>query len=229
MPNWCENELKVRGTKEDLEKFLNYGGNSKFTFGKYIPMPETYEKFDTTNKMLNRNNLDYSTKKPIFNSDEEYETYKKGYEDAVNYQRETYGVVGWYEWRLENYGTRGDVNDVEMVTEHISDDYESITMHFDTAWSPCINFVRNVSKMFPDLEFELTYIETGNFFCGIYTSYFSDGEQYEDNEEGEPILVRIDNWQEITEDEAHELESENGTDEWDGFGTLYDYVNPYQQ
>ena len=42
MPNWCENELTITGTKKDIEQFYldNKNGEEELDFYKSIPMPD---------------------------------------------------------------------------------------------------------------------------------------------------------------------------------------------
>lgn len=238
MPNWCENKLAVSGKKKDIINFLKvseeHGG--KFIFNNYLPMPETFIKYDTTNRMRKRNAVSGEDKTPLFKSDEEYENYCKEYKEAIKYQKENYGVVGWYDWSVKNYGTKWDIGedtapDIEELKLSLAsagdEDETSITLYFDTAWSPCVEFVENIFKNYPELVFRLTWIETGSFFCGAADFYFDDGEPCIDIEEGEPKLTAIGDTEPLTEEERIKMEKENGYDEWEGFGELYEYYNPF--
>lgn len=69
-------------------------------------------------------------------------------------------VKDWYHWNINNWGTKWG------GTESLfDDDYVS----FDTAWSPPIPFLETVSTRYPNLEFTLTYLETGLDFCGLFS------------------------------------------------------------
>jgi Api92-like protein with ferredoxin domain len=48
MPNWCENELRVTGDPEDLEKFKKFvrSKNGPLDFEQIIPYPTEYERLD---------------------------------------------------------------------------------------------------------------------------------------------------------------------------------------
>jgi len=67
----------------------------------------------------------------------------------------------WYEWRVQNWGTKWEPSgvDVEKGVDHILYD-------FDTAWSPPEPWVRSISTKYPDLTFRLSYEEPGNDFEG---------------------------------------------------------------
>ena len=67
----------------------------------------------------------------------------------------------WYEWCLENWGTKWDISD-----PIIGSDGSAFTCYFKTAWAPPIAAFTEVSKRFPNATFELGYEERGCDFCG---------------------------------------------------------------
>jgi hypothetical protein len=78
---------------------------------------------------------------------------------------------GWYDANINYWGCKWDVSYNEA---NITYDDESITMSFDSAWSPPINFIQHLGRLF-NVSCELYYEEPGCDFCG--KSYF-------DNENG---------------------------------------------
>ena len=72
-----------------------------------------------------------------------------------------YGCKDWYDWSLENWGTKWDA--CEGGT-HISD-YE-VEASFDTAWAPPTPWLEKVSVKYKKLRFELEYTEEGMGFEG---------------------------------------------------------------
>ena len=63
---------------------------------------------------------------------------------------------GWYSWCLKHWGTKWDC--YEESVEH----HERYTVYsFDTAWSPPVDWIKNVSKKFPHIMFENTWAEEG--------------------------------------------------------------------
>jgi len=69
---------------------------------------------------------------------------------------------GWYDWSLENWGTKWD------VSETFEDENGYIC--FDTAWSTPVELFNFLSERYTDLTFEISYADEdlGNN-CGIYT------------------------------------------------------------
>lgn len=82
-----------------------------------------------------------------------------------------YNHGGWYYANINYWGCKWDVSYNESGVEY-SDD--SITMSFQSAWSPPINFIQHLGRLF-NVQCELYYEESGCDFCG--KSYF-------DNENG---------------------------------------------
>jgi len=77
---------------------------------------------------------------------------------------------GWYDWSLENWGTKWD------VSETYEDEDGNIC--FDTAWSTPYAVILYLSKKYTDLTFEVSYADEdlGNN-CGKYV--LSSGAQFE--------------------------------------------------
>ena len=73
--------------------------------------------------------------------------------------------VDWYEWRLQNWGTKWDV---EAMLEDYSEDYLLYT--FDSAWSPPVEWLEYVAKQYPQLQFRLKFDESGVGFFGVATA-----------------------------------------------------------
>lgn len=66
---------------------------------------------------------------------------------------EKYGTDNWYDWRVKNWGTKWDVWDASLVEK--GDDY--LEYHFFSAWSPPVEWLKNVSEDYPKLSFLLKY------------------------------------------------------------------------
>ena len=87
-----------------------------------------------------------------------------------------YEKGGWYDSNVSYWGTKWDVSYNESGVEY-SDD--TITMSFQSAWSPPIPFIQHLGRLF-NVECELYYEEPGCDFCG--KSFFNnqDGLMEED-------------------------------------------------
>jgi hypothetical protein len=164
MPNWCENKLTVRGSKEALINFIK----------KHIPFKE-----DDCQQCY----LDLKSIIPEPQTPEECDpdfVIKQG-EDRRLVQKEGREWFDWYGWHCAYWDTKWNTCD-GYFEDMIDDGF--ITLWFYTAWSPCINPIKKLIEMYPDLEFEYRYFEPGMFFCGSiekengqYEEFFSDDEQ----------------------------------------------------
>ena len=85
-----------------------------------------------------------------------------------NVKDTTYNHLGpnadpnWYDWSIENWGTKWDTNDVQVV-----DEYEDFIIYsFDTAWSPPEPICAALRDKFPDLNISWFYRESGMEIAG---------------------------------------------------------------
>lgn len=88
-------------------------------------------------------------------SDEELELFIQG---VKNYRE--YGHISWYEWSIENWGTKWNSSECEKVSDNVYD--------FQTAWSGVPDLIEKMSKAFPTVKIVYKYSDedTGHN-CGI--------------------------------------------------------------
>lgn len=88
---------------------------------------------------------------------------------AIKYQDniEKYGHATWYDWSIENWGTKWNCYSCEKIADNIFD--------FETAWSGVPNMIAKISNQFPSIKLIYKYSDedTGSN-CGIGT--FVNGE-----------------------------------------------------
>jgi len=75
---------------------------------------------------------------------------------------------GGYEWCNENWGTKWGICNAELINDNDYDETKELGYSFETAWSPPFPVVLEMSKLFPNLEFDLRYFEGGNGFNGLF-------------------------------------------------------------
>ena len=180
MPNWCSNTLQISGDKEQLELFKQ--------------------------KSIIKSGMDVD----IFVMDgcitmpEELNIMKDISEEELSIRKAKYGYDNWYDWRFENWGSKWDAQE-----PYITEEEELLTINFDTEWSPAIPYVKQVAKMYPDLIFDLYFMETGEWFAGrVFAKNEEVNEQY-----GEPMQVD-DDGNEVRYDEESDMYRILGTDEY---------------
>jgi len=161
MPNWCSTALVVEGNKKDLDKFKNTlsvnASEPVFQFSQIFPMPKDLSTILTGFTHIDGKrvkcwrNIDG---KQVCVSDMELKELKK-----------KYGNSNWYDWAIDNWGTKWDVCDSKIITETKT----KIQINFRTAWSPPTAWADKASCMFPDLSFKLAYSECVASFYGSTT------------------------------------------------------------
>lgn len=180
MPNWCSNTLQISGDKEQLELFK--------------------QKSITKSGM----DVDIFLMNGCIPMPEELAICEGLTPEQIVDRRLKYGYDNWYDWRFENWGSKWDAQE-----SYITEEEELLTINFDTAWSPAIPYITQVAKMFPDLIFDLYFMETGEWFAG---RVFAKGEEV--NEQyGEPMQVDDDGNQ-VRYDEEKDMYRILGTEEY---------------
>lgn len=150
MPNWVDNRLRIEGKEEHLAEFRKWIAEDcggEFSFEKFLPIPQ--ELIDS----------------PSSNRDSEK---TKEFEAK-------YGAADWYSWSVDNWGTKWDLKLQDDDFLENFDDYQGFS--FDTAWSPPIQAIKHLSLKFPNLKFEMDFIDESWIFWG--TSEFEKGESKE--------------------------------------------------
>lgn len=170
MPNWCENRLVVRGEQDELNRMVEQIKSEErlLDFNKILPYPARFQEQDNEVEALRNSGVAWE------------DIPKDGYNS------------GGYEWCIENWGTKW--NAVEAT---IDEDYD-ITYFFDTAWSPPIPVIHELSRQFPELYFELTFGDPAMDFSGVYE--FKDGHFMREDDGGyQEFGLYVDEWLEDME------------------------------
>lgn len=189
MPNHITNRLKFTGSKKDITQLLK-GIKGKRTkdddhhteisidFNKILPMPKSLNITsgslgETAHELL----FGYKPKFDFMSTEEKQRRFTALPEDkrkesvllALQYQSnlEKYGHTTWYDWALDNWGTKWNAYDQSKISDN--------EIQFDTAWSAPIDLMRQLSAKYPTVEIEHTYAdEDSGSNVGIIT--YKDGE-----------------------------------------------------
>lgn len=145
MPNWCYNNLDITAKtpeqKEMLEKVSKAEAADGF-IGMFMPLPEILE--DTTSP----------TPQDIDEVQQNAMIAQTGYDN-------------WYDWQVNNWGTKWD-------PEIVSCDFdgETLSVSFDSAWSPPIAFYEWLVEQ--GYEVSANYYEPGMDYAGEWV----DGDDF---------------------------------------------------
>jgi len=145
MPNWCNNTVEITHDdpakiKELVDavnagKFLNYA----------CPMPEDLQI------VAGRAGADDSPE-------------QKALVEAETRNLATHGYKTWYDFCVNEWGTKWDVDAIETI--ELEGDVDHVTFGFDSAWSPPTGAMEHL--MDKGFRVVLYYYEPGMAFCGIW-------------------------------------------------------------
>jgi hypothetical protein len=65
------------------------------------------------------------------------------------------GSNGWYEWNCRNWGTKWSASGIDVTV----DEPTHLTYVYNTAWSPSLEVVQELSRQYPNLTFSIDYVE----------------------------------------------------------------------
>jgi hypothetical protein len=149
MPNWCSNSITIQGSTETLKPLWEEANREgSGLLNAMVPMPSALE--GTTSPAPKE-----GTPQPLVD-----------------------GHDNWYAWRLENWGTKWDVDLDGLEFTDNGDGTSEITGWFQSAWSPPIEAYNTFLDDMDGVYISADYHEPGMDFAGIY----SDGDdQYMEN------------------------------------------------
>lgn len=70
-----------------------------------------------------------------------------------------YGYSDWYDFCCEKWGTKWNASNVEVHPDG--------SISFQTAWSPPVPIIKELSKKYPNVSFRITYVDEGGSFIGF--------------------------------------------------------------
>ena len=144
MPNWCDNQITITGPNsviDKIEKIVKADDTHENTglLNFFKPMPKELE--GTTSPSS-------SAKKP---------------------QPMVEGFDNWYDWRVENWGTKWELCEFYGVDrQHLNDslDESIISFGFSSAWAPPINAYEQFLRDNENCSLKAYYYEGGCDFMG---------------------------------------------------------------
>jgi hypothetical protein len=191
MPNWCNNYLELEHDDPEMITRARKAFNEGKLLNEFAPVPQALQI------VAGR-----------VGADDEPEQIKL--HEQTMHNLSTYGYANWYDWCVNEWGTKWDVGgDGDQATVESPN---SIKMNFDSAWAP----PTAAMDKFMDLGFrvKLVYWESGMCFCGLYDENGDDYYEYSDmtadelaeviNPEIDECMCIVENLREWEEDNAEE-------------------------
>lgn len=191
MPNWVRHNIVIKGSKEDIKNCYEQitKGENGFSFKNIIPMPEelnvtcgsTSYIAEKWAKASEEERKEIEAKNDL-NTDEK----KMAEVKTIANNIAKYGYPTWYEWSIDNWGTKWDA--CEVVPDEGVEcecDEDKITIAFDTAWSTPVPVLVALSKQFPDLVIYVEYADEDlGSNCGTYALFKGEIQEEESRDYG---------------------------------------------
>ena len=190
MPNYCNNNIVITGPNSVIDKIEKIANGDKGDLLQYFyPMPK--ELNDTV-------------------AGPEPKTKKEKLEKR-RLQVE-YGASNWYDWRVENWGTKWDIMEFYNINrKEIGEDESEISLGFDTAWAPALGAYEKFIDENSNCSLKAYYYEPGCDFMGewdngIDSCFEVDKYGLDDDFWKQGIGSTLDDYFGITESMAQYLE-----------------------
>ena len=205
MPNHIINKVKISGNAEDVKKCFetivkplevkDYEGNvsveTRFSFEHVIPMPKTLNiesgsRTDEGIKLVSGTEKErdevIARYTKWFSSDEELNAELDKLTElgktAIENQK-LYGHTTWYDWSIENWGTKWDAYEVSYEYGGGTE----LELNFQTAWSTPKPIFDKLAEMFPELSIYIEYAdEDWGSNCGTITYENGEMTSWEDGD-----------------------------------------------
>jgi len=233
MPNHVTTRCSISGSPESLKVFSDKVlTNDHFDFGSIIPKPVEVENSESSTDAYT-GFYALTGKYASFMGDVQDVSWDQWVRDHYNYSHfssreellsgltdaqrsageraarcyEVSGYVDWYQWSIDNWGTKWNSYDVSI---HRSP--STLEIVFNTAWSFPLPVFAKMQEMFPDLAFTThsvdegwNFVSRGNTKDGLFVYESIPAPSKEKVKEFHRIV-----FQEEMEDEEEEEEEEEG-------------------
>jgi hypothetical protein len=141
MPNWCNNTITLSGPKDKIKSIFDKAKADNAFIQQLYPMPEALE--GTTSPAPKEGKV-----QPLVD-----------------------GHDNWYDWRVENWGTKWDVDVEGLEYDEHGDSSATIFGWFDSAWAPPINAYEHFLIQNEDCSISAMYYEGGMDFAGKWEDF----------------------------------------------------------
>jgi hypothetical protein len=187
-------------------------------FHKIAPIPKELEGTVSPMRIISQEEYDEQERKIAENDLTENEKnwgISRGLTQALaDEYKEKFGHCDWYGWQTANWGTKWNAYE-----QYSNDD---AVIEFDTAWSTPYSLLVNLSKMFPQITFEVEYADE-DFGYNVGRYVLLNGEVTEQNIPDGGSQEALEMAMDIKGDEEYYLESYL-IDEADEDGELSDFA-----
>ena len=189
MPNWCNNSVEIYHSDPAMIERVRKGFNDGGLFSELIPCPQ--ELTDTVSGSMGEDKR------------AEHEA-----QQAANVEK--YGYPNWYDFCVNEWGTKWDVGADGNPAQDIPG---GLMLGFDSAWSPPIGAYEKLTEQ--GFRIRAMYYEPGMAFAGVWEEGHDDYYDYGGLDSAgiaDTLPVELDEAFGISESAA-EWEAENAEEE----------------
>lgn len=149
MPNWVYNTLSIEGSPELIQK-VKTQLNQPYEFQNTDFITNEVKTTTYSNPVI----AFWNIVQPPKEKHDLYHASANGSEDKT---------WNWYSWNVSNWGTKWDIgvhNDEKYSDTGIEEETDKTVVYkFNTAWSPPLPVIEELSTQYPELEITLEYEE----------------------------------------------------------------------
>jgi len=146
MPNWCNNSVTFQHDDPAMIVRMKEAAAKGALLNEFVPVPEDLHIIAGC----------------VGDPQEQLALEAK---EKANIEK--HGYANWYDWCVNEWGTKWDVE-----CDIVSVEANSITLYFDSAWAPPINAYAKMEEQ--GFRVDGYYYECGMCYCGKYTTDFGD-------------------------------------------------------
>ncbi len=149
MPNWVSNSVRVKGNREELQRFAKQaGGAHRRKFHELTPDGLAWVDGEVSDRHLSFWNFVRPDESIL---DEYWGEMRQDLSLAEQLQNKT---NHWYDWNIRNWGCKWDASDV-----YFEDWDGELAYDFDTPWGFPLGAIEAMVAQYPTLEFGVRFLE----------------------------------------------------------------------
>ena len=147
MPNHCHNRVTLYSSGNDTDESRAQIQKIKKIFEDEEVFPQIIPEPDWLNTpLMSKDVKEYSFSEPRGKVGELPIIQTDRYGESRRFQSTGQIDDRWYDWRVQNWDTKWDAYDVEVIDE----DHDCVEIQFDTAWSPPEAICHALREKYPD-------------------------------------------------------------------------------
>jgi hypothetical protein len=169
MPNHITNRLTIIGTEEQVKQVTEAIKGERedqfIDFNKIAPIPKELDNTQSPIRIISQKEYDEQEKRiaegNLTDNEKNFGLSRGLTQKLADEYRKKFGHSDWYNWQIENWGTKWNAYE-QVKVENV--------IEFQTAWSTPFALLVNLSLMFPEVTFEVRFAdEDFGYNVGEYT------------------------------------------------------------